>query len=111
MAVRLSASLLYCFSSLTLGNAAGARKGVESIRNCLNAAFKEGWDEEIKAVCVFTAYLSTVLLHISPDELPALEDYSKYLPIGLRLYALYILAHEAYLKCDYGRALGMHSLR
>lgn len=104
---RLTASLLFCFSSLTLGNGQGAMRSVQIIRACLEHAFREDWDDESKAACVFASYLSTVLLHKPSDELPSLEEYNTYLPRGTRLYAMYILAHEAYLKGEYGRALGM----
>lgn len=107
LGTRLSACLLYCFSSLTLGNSQGAARSVLEIRKCLEIAFREEWEVESKAACVFAAYLSTVLLHKPADELPSLEEYNKYLPRGTRLYAMYLLAHEAYLKGDYGRALGM----
>lgn len=105
--VRLSANLLYCFSSLPGGNIAGAKKCLEMITLCRQEAFEKNMSEEIKSACVFAAYLSTVLLHIPSKNLPPLEMYNKKLPIGIRLYALYIMSHDAYLKNDYGRALGM----
>lgn len=104
---KLTANLLYGFSSLTLGNIAEAKQSIENIQGCLTKVLSENENEETKAVCVFSAYLSTVLLHIPPAGLPDLSAYSKHLPMGLRLYAVYILAHEAYLKKDYSRALGM----
>ncbi len=105
--VRLSANLLYCFSSLPGGNIEGAKKCLETITSCQQEAFEKNQGEEIKAACVFAAYLSTVLLHIPLKNQPPLEEYNKKLPLGIRLYALYILSHDAYLKNDYGRALGM----
>ena len=36
-----------------------------------------------------------------------MEEYSRYLSPGLRLYAVYVLAHRVYLNGDYERALGM----
>lgn len=105
--IRLSANLLYCFSCLPGGNITGAKKSLQVITSCLQVAFEKNQSEEIKSACVFAAYLSTVLLHIPLTNLPPLEDYNKNLPAGIRLYALYILAHDAYLKNDYGRALGM----
>ncbi len=105
--VRLSANLLYCFSCLAGGNITGSKKCLEMITSCLKEAFEKNQSEEIKAACVFSAYLSTVLLHVPLKNLPPLEEYNKKLPIGIRLYALYILSHDAYLKNDYGRALGM----
>lgn len=105
--VRLSANLLYCFSGLPGGNIRGAKKSLEMIASCLQEAFEKNQSEEIKSACVFAAYLSTVLLHIPLKNIPPLEAYNKKLPLGIRLYALYILSHDAYLNNDYGRALGM----
>lgn len=104
---RLTACLLFCFSSLTLGNASDAKRSVQIVRACLEHVFQQDLDNETKAACVFAAYLSTVLLHAPSEGLPSLETYNIYLPRGTRLYAMYILAHEAYLQGDYGRALGM----
>ena len=39
--------------------------------------------------------------------MPSLESELKNLPMGVRLHAGYLLAHEAYLEKDYGRCLGM----
>lgn len=105
--VRLTACLLYCFSSLPQGNICGAKKSVAIIRESLDRAWKENWENEQKAWCVFAAYLSTVLLHLVPEGLPDMEEYVKYLPVGNRLYTMYIVAHETYLEGDYARALGM----
>lgn len=105
--VRLSACLLYCFSSLPLGNVNDAKNSVEIIKNCLTEAIVEKWDDKTKAACVFAVHLSTVLLHLSSEGLPKLEDYIQYYSGGIRLYAVYIMAHEVYLNGEYGRALGM----
>ncbi len=105
--IRLSACILYCFSNLTLGEIEEAKKSVGLMKNCLREAFTDNMDMETKACCVFAMNMSTVLLHITAEELPKLEDYIKYLPMGMRLYTMYIVAHEAYLSSDYERALGM----
>lgn len=63
--------------------------------------------DEFRAFSIFSAYLNSVLLHIQPEGRPPMEEYSRYLSPGLRLYAVYVLAHRVYLNGDYGRALGM----
>lgn len=105
--IRLAACILYCFSNLTCGEIEEAKKSVGLMKECLQQSFVDDVDMGTRACCVFAMNLSTVLLHIPADNLPKLEDYMKYLPMGMRLYAMYIMAHEAYLSCDYERALGM----
>ncbi len=63
--------------------------------------------KESRAFCIFAGYLGSVLLHLPAEGFPSLQPYIKDLPQGLRLFAIYIMAHAAYLKGDYGRAVGM----
>ena len=107
ISIRLSANMMYAFSNLTLGNPTEAQISREHIRDCLEIVMRTGAPEEIKAACVFAAYISTVLLHIPPEGLPAIKDYIRYLPVGQRLYAVYLSAHNAYLKKEYEVAIGM----
>ena len=79
----------------------------EHIRDCLEIALRSDEPNEIKAACVFASYISTVLLHIPPEGLPEIKDYIRYLPVGQRLYAVYLSAHNAYLKKEYEVAIGM----
>ena len=105
--LRLSACLLYTFSNLTLGNIAAAQRGREGIEQMMKKTSGEEIPDEFRAFSVFSAYLNSVLLHIQPKGLPPMEEYSRYLSPGLRLYAVYVLAHRVYLNGDYERALGM----
>lgn len=107
VSLRISADMLYAFANLTLGNAAAAQRGREDIKKCTDWALGTGADREIEAYCLFASYISMVLLHIQPEGLPDLGEYNRYLPTGLRLYAVYVLAHGAYLKGEYAKALGM----
>lgn len=59
------------------------------------------------ASCVFANYLAMVLMHLPTDGLPPLQDFLPSLPSGLRAYAVYVLAHNAYLHKEYKRALGL----
>ena len=107
VSLRLSANMLYTFSNLTLGNPMEAQSSREHIRDCLEIALRTNEPDEIKAACVFASYISTVLLHIPPEGLPEIKDYIRYLPVGQRLYAVYLSAHNAYLKKEYEVAIGM----
>ena len=50
----------------------------------------------------------SIFLHIPPEEgTPPLQQYIPYLPIGQRLFAVSLLAHEIYLRQDYAKAKGV----
>lgn len=56
---------------------------------------------------IFVAVAAQTLLHLPIGEIPPLEDYLTELPIGMRLWGCYVLAHEAYLKQEYEKSLGI----
>ena len=63
---------------------------------------------EQKASCLFAYYVISIFLHITPEkEMPPLLQYIPYLPIGQRLFAISLLAHETYLKQEYAKAKGI----
>lgn len=106
--LRLSADLLYVFGNLTLRNAREAQAARLDVRQCLQRAFEEDAEAEVKAACVFAYYLSNIFLHIEVEnELPSLEAYISYLPIGQRLLAISVMSHGMYLKKDYQKAQGV----
>lgn len=105
--VRLSACILYGYANLTLGNARAARMSFISIRKYMEEILEKEPSEKLQAAGVFVSYVGSVLLHLPIDGLPPLQEYSKHLPVGLRTYAVYVMAHEAYLKGDYERSLGL----
>lgn len=105
--LRLTASMLYAYANLTLGNTVASKRALDEIQKDVKKELKEPSSNEHYAYCVFAAYLGTVLLHLPIEDLPDYKDYTEYLPSGLRLFAAYIIAHAVYLKEDYGRALGI----
>lgn len=105
--VRLSAYILYGYANLTLGNARAARMSFVSIRKYMKEILEREQSEKLQAACVFVNYIGAVLLHLPSDGLPPLQEYSRNLPAGLRTYAVYVMAHDAYLKGDYERSLGL----
>lgn len=106
LSLRLSAWMLYTYSSLPLGDAGKARMGLKGIRECLEE-YTEIQSPELRASCVFAAHVGSVLLHLPSDLLPDVTSGIPLLPEGLRLFALYVLAHAVYLEQDYRRALGI----
>lgn len=82
-----------------------ARKDVAQI---LRKYLEKEEDPEIIASCLFAYYVTSVLIHIPPEEgTPPLDRYLSYLPVGQRLFAISILGHVAYLNGEYARAQGM----
>ena len=62
----------------------------------------------VKAACLFAFYVISTFLHIPPEKgTPPLQQYIPYLPIGQRLFAVSLLAHEIYLRQDYAKAKGV----
>lgn len=106
--LRLSADMLYTFASLTLGEAVAAQKAREDVHQCFQRALKDDWPMEMKAACIFALYVTSIFLHIPPEKnVPSLESYLPYLPIGQRLFAVNLLAHGMYLQGEYAKAQGM----
>ena len=106
--LRLSADMLYTFANLTLGNLQAAQCTREDVQQCLTRAMQENAPVNVKASCLFAFYVINIFLHILPEEgTPPLQQYIPYLPIGQRLFAVSLLAHEIYLRQDYAKAKGV----
>ena len=105
--LRLSADVLCVFGNLTLRNAREAQAARLDAGQCLQRAFEDDANEDIKAACVLAYYMINIFLHIQEEkEVPSLEAYIPYLPIGQRLFAVSVLSHGMYLKKDYQKAQG-----
>ena len=106
--LRLSADVLYVYGNLTRRKVSKVQAARLDVGQCLQRAFKEEAAEEIKAVCVFAYYMVNTFLHIQVEkEIPSLEAYISYLPIGQRMFAVSLMAHGMYLKQDYLKAQGV----
>lgn len=111
--LRLSACMLSAYASLTLGDAATAHAALAGISGQLATGPKAETrgtgrgDDRLRAACVLSAYIGTVLLHLPSNDLPPLQDCVPCLDGGLRALAAYVLAHHAYLEGDYERGLGL----
>ena len=106
--LRLSADMLYTFANLTLGDPQAAQRTREDVHQCLTQAMQEDAPVNVKASCLFAFYVINIFLHILPEEgTPPLQQYIPYLPIGQRLFAVSLLAHEIYLRQDYAKVKGV----
>lgn len=105
--LRLSAGMLYVFGNLTLGDSYAAHSGRQVVYQSLKRTWNEEGTEEEKAACVFAVYVTSIFLHIPPEkDVPPLQEYLPYLPVGQRMFAVSLLAHALYLKGEYAKAQG-----
>ena len=106
-ALRISANFICAYADLALGK-------IWETKECLaNIAAMRG-DKSIEATpALHASYIlfdaaSSVLLHLStPYPSGTFAKHIATLPEGLRLFAIYALAHHAYLFGEYGRCVGM----
>lgn len=105
--LRYSAYLIYSYANLSRGYIHLARFSLGLLKEELYKSLKSESTPQLHAIGIFTVTAASVLLHLPVSETPPLENYIRYLPNGLRLFACYVLAHKAYLEKDYSRSLGI----
>ncbi len=104
-ALRFSASLICTFANLGRGHTHLARFAMDNLRRQMEVGFHVDSPVQFHSIGVFTATAAAVLLHLPTDNIPPLDEYLCHLPGGMKLYACYILAHQAYLNKDYAKCL------
>lgn len=105
--LRLSACLLYAYSNLSNGQIHRVRYALAEVRNTLAAA-DENTPPSLRATASFVVATAAVLLHLPlPEEVGVLREQIRFLPPGLRMFALYVEAHRIYLQGDYGKSIGI----
>lgn len=106
-ALRLSACWIYGYASFTLDRIAQAHAAMAEVKRTL-AAVDADTPPASRALAVFVATASAVLLHLPlPEGMPPMKQCISLLPPGLRLFALYVEAHQAYLDEQYGVSIGI----
>ncbi len=104
-ALRLSACFICSYANLTLGDIQRARAALARVQQS-QVAFATA--PELSAAAVFIVTAASVLLHLPlPDALPDLSAAFKYLPPGLRQFAVYVQAHQKYLAADYAGSIAV----
>lgn len=107
LALRLSACLIYTYANLSIGQIQQAQYTLMEVRNTLASA-DEHMPPQIRASAVFIVTTAAVLLHLPlPEGSNSLQEYIRFLPPGLRMFALYVQAHYTYLQGDYGKSVGI----
>lgn len=106
LAIQLSAYLLYTYANLSLGQISQARNALATLRNSFKTS--DEMSRQLMACQAFINSAALVLLHLPcNDEKLAIKDFLPYLPNGLKMFALYVLAHQVYLQGEYQRSLGI----
>ena len=107
LALRLSACLIYTYANLAIGQIQQAQYTLMEVRNILASA-DEHMPPPLRASAVFIMATATVLLHLPlPGGAETLQEHIRFLPPGLRMFALYVQAHYTYLQGDYGKSIGI----
>ncbi len=107
IALRLSACWLYSYANLALDRIPRARQAMAQVQATAEAV-DENTPDTYRAYAVCIASGVCVLLHLPlPEKLPPLKECISLLPPGLRLIALYVQAHYAYLQEQYGACIGI----
>lgn len=105
--LKLSASLIYTFSNLSLDRINLARLGLDRLKEYLKIAMSKETDKKTMACCVFVASAAHTLLHLPVGHIPPLANYLTEFTKGMQLWGAYVLAHKAYLNKEYERSLGI----
>ena len=102
-----TASMVYVLANLAQGHAVKTQFAAKRMREIRQSCFDANMGEEILAVCVLCSTTIKTTLHLPPEDVPYIIDHIKHLDGGLRLFACYIMAYEAYLEKDYNKSLGI----
>ena len=104
---RTSAALMLTFGSLCAGDPLSAVEQMTTVRRDYEEKIIKGVprDREEMVYAAFFSNLATVLLHL--EGIPFVEMEVKALPGGIRMIALYVLAHRHYLQREFGQAVGV----
>lgn len=105
--LRLSACWLYGYANLSLGDISQARSALVGIRECLADVLSRECAPAVRASGLLVSTGASVLLHLPAETFDGMVSSMSSLPEGLRLFACYVLAHQAYLRGDYGQSAGI----
>ena len=104
--IQLSACLIYAYANLSVGKIQQARYALALVSEMFVASTKK--QPEMRAALSFISSAAAVLLHLPlPQGLPPMQEFLPMLPMGIRMFALYVTAHYTYLQKDYQKSLGI----
>lgn len=107
-ALAVSANALYAFANIGCGRLHLAQYGIKGVHEISERVLndKKSGNRD-KTAAVFFRNVISVLMHFEDDGVKPLYNSLEKLPKGLRIFGAYLLAHQAYLKKDYRRVLGI----
>ncbi len=105
--LKLSACWIYGYANLALDRTYQTAKVMQEMQNAIH-----DWDGDkhpnLHALAVYVATAAATLLHLPlPKEQPQLRPFMSRLPRGLRMFAAYVQAHQAYLQGHYHECVGI----
>ncbi len=107
LSLRLSACWLYAYANLSLNRIQNTQKVIVQVKAVMDG-INESTPPQYRALAVCVATGAAMLLHLPlPADLPPMKKMVHMLPPGLRLFALYVQAHGAYLNQNYGTSIGI----
>ncbi len=107
ISLRASACWIYGYANLALDRIPRARKAIAQIQHTLRSIDKDA-PPIYRALTVCIANSAATLLHLPlPEGVPSMKPFIHLLPPGLRLFVLYVQAHQAYLNQRYGACIGI----
>lgn len=105
--LKVSAWLMYIFCNLTLCRPKETQRGISYIREILESDIISRTEAETEAMYVMVANAANILIHLEIEGVPDIKNHVKYLPPGFRVMSCYMMAHQAYLKGEYNKGLGI----
>ena len=104
--IQLSACLIYAYANLSVGKIQRARYALTVVGEMLASISEK--QPEMRAALSFVSSAAAVLLHLPlPERLPPMQEFLPMLPMGTRMFALYVNAHYTYLQKEYQKSLGI----
>jgi len=105
--LRNTACLLYMFANMGLGHLHLAKYAISVLNERVARQTQNIVLPEIHSLLVWTSYVAALVFNTDVDGLEPLEDWIKYLPEGLKLFACYMLASKMRQS---GKYQGAHSV-
>ncbi len=105
--ISFSAAMIYGYCNLCLGHTHLVEYAVKILQPLLDRVDAAEVSPRLRALAVFSRALYEIELHIPYSQGDRLESLMRYLPMGLKMYACYLLASKMYFTKNYERVLGM----
>lgn len=105
--IRSIACLVYTYANMSRGHLHRAKYALGILQDSVADFGQAVKIPEIHSLRVCTAHMMSLVFHTPPDGLEPLEDWIRFLPEGMKLYACYILA---YRMRQLGKYQGAHSV-